>query len=143
MTNKETSKLHLTLRIVVLQPPAGIDYALQKGKGSNYEPVQKQRSTGKDLAFEFQPIIKDGASLAGPFVQGPPEKRFLYIDIGTYAGQTDTACSRRLKIPLTDITATMIRSGGVFQARVPGTGSDGTPTCATVKTFEGWKPAKH
>ena len=130
----------LTLRIVVEQPPPGVDYALQKGKGSAYEPVQKQRSAGNDLAFEFQPSTKDGdVWLAGPFVQGPPKQRFIYLDIGTYAGQTGSRWSRRMKIPLEGITAKMVAKGGVVQARVPGTGRDGGPACATVKDFEGWK----
>jgi hypothetical protein len=33
-------------------------------------------------------------------------------------------------------------AGGVLEARVPGTGRDGGPTCPTVKDFEGWKPVK-
>lgn len=37
------------VRIVLEQPPAGIDFGLQKGKGSSFEVVQKQRSKGGDL----------------------------------------------------------------------------------------------
>ena len=134
----------LTLRIVIEQPPCGVDFALQKGSGSAYEPVQKQRSNGKDLTFEFQPSIREGvsdsmAALGGPFVQGPPRQRFVYLDIGTYASQADSCWSRRLKVPLEGIPAAMIRKGGVLEARVPGTGRDGGPNCATVKDFEGWK----
>jgi hypothetical protein len=135
----------LTLRIVIEQPPAGVDFGLQKGRGNAYETVQTQRSQGKDLVFEFQSSIKDGVSdsmvaLGGPFVQGPPRQRFVYIDIGTYAGQADSSWSRRLKIPLDGIPAKVIGAGGVLQARVPGTGRDGGPSCATVNDFEGWKP---
>jgi hypothetical protein len=109
-----------------------------------YETVQRQRSNGNDIVFEFQPSIKDGvsdsmAALSGPFVQGPPRQRFVYVDIGTYAGQADSCCSRRLKIPLAGIPAKMIRTGGVLEARVPGTGRDGGPNCASVKDFESWK----
>lgn len=134
----------LTLRIVIEQPPAGVDFALQQGSGSNYEPVQKQRSKGNDLTFEFQPSIREGvsdgmAAVGGPFVQGPPRQRFVYVDIGTYAGQADSCWSRRMKIPLEGIPAKMIRLGGVLEARVPGAGRDGGPACATVKDFEGWK----
>jgi Family of unknown function (DUF5990) len=137
----------LTLRIVVEAPPSGVDFALQKGQGSAYEPVQKQRSKGNDLTFEFQPAIRsgvrsDGRSLAGPFVQGPPRQRFVYLDIGTYAGQSDTPWSRRLKIPLEGLTAAMTAKGGVFEVRVPGTARDGGPNCATVKDFKGWRPVK-
>jgi hypothetical protein len=41
----------LTLRIVIEQPPAGVDFALQQGSGGAYKPVQTQRSQGKDLAL--------------------------------------------------------------------------------------------
>jgi hypothetical protein len=137
----------LRLRIVVEQPPPGVDYALQKGKGSAYEMIQRQRSEGGDIVFEFQPSIKEGvtdgvSSLSGPFVQGPPRQRFVYLDIGTYAGQAGSCWSRRLKIPLDGITAKMVGKGGVLEARVPGTGRDGGPTCATVKEFGGWKLLK-
>jgi len=134
----------LTLRIIVEQPPPGVDFALQKGRGSLYETVRKQRSKGNDLVFEFQAVIRKGvsnttAALGGPFEQGPPPQRFVYIDIGTYAGQRDSCWSRRLKIPLGGITAKMVAMGGVLETRVPGTGRDGGPNCATVKDFEGWK----
>jgi hypothetical protein len=136
----------LTLRIILEKPPQGVDFALQKGRGSAYETVQKQRSGKKDLVFEFQPTIKEGvstgmAALGGPFVQGPPRQRFVYVDIGSCAGQFDSCWSRRLKIPLEGITAKMVGTGGVLETRVPGTGRDGGPNCATVKDFEGWKAA--
>ena len=137
----------LKLRIVVEDPPPGVDYALQKGSGSFYDFEQKQRSQGRDLTFEFAPVIRDGvsdgmAALAGPHVQGPRGQRFVYLDIGTAAGQTGTPWSRRLKVPLSGITAKMIAAGGVLETRVPGTGRDGGPACATVKDFAGWKPVK-
>jgi hypothetical protein len=137
----------LTIRIILEQPPPGVDFALQKGSGKAYEAVGRQRSEGKDLTFEFQPSIREGitgrrADLGGPFVQGPPRQRFVYIDIGTYAGQADSCWSRRLKIPLDGITAEMIGAGGVLQTRVPGTGRDSGPNCATVKHFAGWKRAE-
>jgi hypothetical protein len=137
----------LKLRIIVESPPPGVDYALQKGSGSAYETDQRQRSAGKDLAFEFTPAIRDGvsdpmAALAGPFVQGPRDARFVYLDIGTCAGQTDSCWSRRLKVPLAGITMKMIAAGGPVEARVPGTGRDGGPSCATAKDFDGWKPVK-
>jgi hypothetical protein len=137
----------LKLRIIIEDPPPDVDYALQKGSGSAYETDQRQRSQGKDLAFEFMPTVKDGvsdamAALAGPFVQGPRGRRFVYLDIGTCAGQADSCWSRRLKVPLAGITMKMILAGGVIEARVLGTGRDGGPSCATVKDFDGWKSVK-
>jgi hypothetical protein len=137
----------LKLRIIVEKPPSGVDYALQKGSGSLYETVQKQRSDGSDLTFEFTPTIRavvsdPMAALGGPFVQGPPKQRFVYLDIGTCAGQHDSCWTRRLKIPLTGIAPKMIVTGGVLEARVPGTDRKGGPSCATVKDFDGWTPVK-
>ena len=37
------------------------------------------------------------------------------------------------------ITMAMIKSQAVLEARVPGTGKDGGPSCATAKPFGGWK----
>ena len=139
----------LTFRIVLEKPPAGVDFGLQKGRGSAYEVIQRQRSGIGDLCFEFTVRVSadskgGGPTLLGPFVQGPPDARFVYLDIGTYAGQQDTQWSRRLKVPLSGITLQMIDqikdpSKIVFETRVPGTGKDGGPNCATVKPFSGWK----
>ena len=134
-------------RIVLETPPAGVDYGLQKGRGSEFETVQIQRSDGSDLQFEFSAQARASGSRAdfrGPFIQGPAGGRFVYIDIGAFAGQTGTPWSRRLKIPLTGITPQMIgrasgAGGAVLEACVPGTGRDGSPACASVKDFEGWK----
>ena len=133
----------LKLRIVLEKPPSGVDFGLQKGRGSDYETVQKQRSNGKDLVFAFTVGVKAGSQaaprLVGPIVQGPAAQRFVYLDIGACAGQQNTPWSRRLKIPLSGITMAMIDSNVVLEARVPGTGKDGGPNCATVKPFGGWK----
>jgi hypothetical protein len=139
----------LTLRIVLEKPPGDVDFGLQKGRGSSYETIQKQRFEGKDLTFEVPVRVKAGGkdstpNFLGPFLQGPVGERFIYIDIGTYAGQTGTCWSRRLKVPLRGITWDMIDrsladSESLLETRLPGTGKDGGPTCATVKPFPGWK----
>ena len=125
----------VTLRIVLEQPTTGVDFGLQEGHGSAYSVVRKQRSKGGDLTFEFTVTVKIGRNdgqpdFAGPFVQGPAGGRFAYIDIGTYAGQTNTQFSRRLKIPLSGITWDMLGSEKVLVANIPGTGKDGGPSCA-------------
>ena len=79
-------------------------------------------------------------------MQGPRGGRFVYIGIGTYVGQTDAPWSRRLKVPLSGISASVIKkvsaaTDGVLETHVPGTGKDGGPSCASVKNFEGWKLA--
>jgi hypothetical protein len=137
----------LTLRIILEKPPAGVDFGLQKGRGNNYETVQTQRSKGKDLHFKCRVRVERGKDSApnflGPFAQGPVGERFLYVDIGTYAAQTETCWSRRLKIPLKGITWDLVEAAfsdkAALETRVPGTGKDGSPACATVKPFQGWR----
>jgi len=141
----------LTFRVVLQEPPSGVDFGLQIGRGAGYKTVQKQRSRGQDLHFEFSVTVmaannKAAPDFRGPVVQGPAGQRFVYIDIGTCAGQIDTPWSRRLKIPLIGITPVMIDRASVdgrtvLETRVPGTGRDGGPACATVKPFHGWKTA--
>ena len=140
----------ITLRIVLEKPPAGVDFGIQKGRGSLFETMQTQRSTGGDLRFEFSVAVRaasvgGSADFGGPIVQGPRGGRFVYVDIGTIAGQRDTPWSRRLKVPLTGISTDLIRRASgtdtVLEARVPGTGRDGGPSCASMKDFEGWRPA--
>ena len=142
----------LVFRIVLEKPPAGVDFALQKGKGANFEIVQKQRSGKGDLRFEFTARAEFGAegtvpNLLGPFVQGTRDARFVYIGIGAFAGQTDSEWNRRLKVPLSGISFEMADQAtnaehAVFETHVPGTGRDGGPNCATVKPFDGWKLVK-
>ena len=139
----------LTLRIVLEKPPPGVDFGLQKGRGNDYETIQKQRSKTGALDFGFSVKVRPTRAdplptFLGPIVQGPPNQRFVYLDIGAAAGQTDTCWSRRLKIPLAGITWTMIDqvwadSGWAIESRVNGTGKDGGPTCGTVKPFSGWQ----
>jgi len=132
----------LNLLIILEDPPPGVDFGLQKGSGDPYETVQTQRSSTGDLRFELSVRVREGKdglpNFLGPFTQGPAQQRFVYIDIGTYAGQTNTVWSRRLKIPLHGITWELIKKGKTLETRVPGTGKDGGPNCATVKPFAGW-----
>jgi hypothetical protein len=139
-------KFNLPIRIILETPPAGVDYGIQKGSGNKYETIEKQRSDGRNLQFNFSILVKDidtTPDFSGPFVHGPLNERFIYIDIGTAAGQLATPWSRRLKVPLRNInfeTPVLISGGSsaVLVARVSGTGKDGGPNCGTVKPFAGW-----
>lgn len=139
----------LSLRIVLQNPPAGVDFGLQKGHGREYATVQTQRSNRQSLHFSLTVTVKrtenkdQSPSFRGIFVQGPPNAQFIYPDIGTAAGQADSVWSRRLKIPLQGISGEMIdqlqaNAHPFLEAHIPGTGKDGGPTCGTVKPFSGW-----
>jgi hypothetical protein len=134
MRRNQNSKQEIVLRLTLEKPTAGVDFALQKGRGGQFTTEQKQRSNGRDLKFEFPVTVKDGKNgapdFAGPYVQGSTGERFFYINIGTYAGQTGTPWGRRLKVPLYLISWSEIESGRNLTASIPGTGKDGRPSCA-------------
>jgi hypothetical protein len=137
----------LSVRIILQSPTAGVDFGIQKGSGNKYETILKQRSSAMNLVFEFTISVKDGKTssynFTGPYVHGPASERFIYVDIGTAAGQVDSPWTRRLKIPLRDIAPETVKqiladSSLILETKVPGTGKDGGPNCATVKPFSGW-----
>jgi hypothetical protein len=143
----------ITLQIIFTRPTHDVIHGLQKGSGGSYETVQKQMSASGDLSFKFTIKVKGDRSkdklpkFSGSYIQGPSDNKFVYIDIGKAAGQTDSIWSRRLKIPLTGITSVDIDSfiliaNSVMETHVPGTGKDGSPNCATVKPFSGWQLKK-
>lgn len=139
----------LQVRLVLVEPPPGVDYAIQRGAGSDYDCLFVQQPKRGDVAFDFSLTVadnrKDGLpNFLGPFTQGPPAARFIYIGVGTYAGQKNTPWSRRMKIPLQGITWPLIRMamnkpGAKLLARIPGTAKDGGPNCATVKLLGEWQ----
>lgn len=138
------------LRIVLVAPPAGVDFGIQEGQGTACKTIHKQRSRDADLTFEFTMTVKDNRddglpNFLGPLAQGPTTGRFVYIGVGKHAGQIDSVWERRIKVPLGGITWEMIETGSKkwgLEARLPGTGKDGGPSCATVKPVEGWKVCK-
>jgi hypothetical protein len=139
-------KFAVPLRIVLFDPPSGVTYAVQRGKGSKYTVDFAQTPKRGDVTFDFTIDVTDKAGsphFSGEYVQGTPARRFIYIDVGTYAGQNNTPWSRRMIVLLNGITQDQINkaleAGHRLCARVPGTGKDGGPNCATVPLINGWQ----
>lgn len=132
----------LVIRITISAPPAGITHALQNGSGNTYTTEQQQLSTGGNLTFTCTIGVKQGKDgqpdFKGPYVQGPAGERFVYIDIGSYAGKAHGTANGRLKIPLRDISWQMIDAGSI-ETQVEGTGKNGAVAYATPKPFAGWR----
>ena len=139
----------LPIRLLLIDPPPGIDFGIQSGGGAHYETLFVQQNKHGDVTFDFSLTVtdarKDGLpNFKGPFVQGPPASRFIYVDVGTYAGQKDTPWSRRMKVPLQGITWALIRQatrkpGHKLLARIHGKAKDGGPNCATVRLLGDWE----
>ncbi|MCA1649767.1 MAG: DUF5990 family protein [Acidobacteria bacterium] len=140
----KTGETELPLRIAVVDPPAGVRFRLQRG-ARELEPAVRTTSTA--LTFEF--VVRVGKrpdgkpNFLGPFAQGPPARRFVYVNSGTHAGQSGSCWTRRAKIPLTDITWALIdearAKSGALETAIAGTGRDGGPTCGTVRRSAGWR----
>ena len=152
MKKQSNPEKAISLRIILVEPPSGVDFGVQEGKGNEYKTISVQRSKAGNLALECTINVKgnctDGPpNFCGPISQGPPTGRFIYIDIGKSAGQFDSCWQRRIKIPLETITWEMIDSvlekpKRLLQATIPGTAKDGGPSCATVRPIDGWKVVK-
>lgn len=135
----------ISLKIVLQNPIEGILYGLQKGKGPDYETVQVQHGSGHDLIYNFVIQVKGTngklPGITGPFVQGPAGNRFIYIGVGSYAGQTGALWSGRLKVPLPETAFENIQPDdgpSLWTCTIPGRNKDGKPVFATVKPFDGW-----
>lgn len=141
-------EVELPFRIIVLDPPRGVVFRLQRGRS---ELVPPSKETANALTFDFTLRVEPGPEgapprLLGPFAQGPPTGRFVYVSSGKSAGQAESCWDRRAKVNLRDLTAALIKqavaSGDVIETQIAGTGRDGGPACATVPLIGGWRIAR-
>ena len=70
-------KSELPIRLVLIDPPANIDYGIQRGRGSKYQAVFVQQRTNGDVVFDFSITVSDSGeggapNFGGDFVQGGP-----------------------------------------------------------------------
>ena len=130
----------VAIRITVFRPPSGVAFAVQRGRAELLAPTFHARDA---LVFDFSVRVSSAQPsgiprFLGPYTQGPPAARFVYVTAGERAGQITSQWNRRAKVPLGGITRSMIESaadtpGARIETRFEGTGRDGGPTCAMVK----------
>ena len=134
----------VVLRIEVVAPPAGVVFAMQRGRDELVPPISISTEA---LLFELSVRVADlnvqPPRLLGPFAQGPVGARFIYINSGTFAGQPESCWTRRAKVPLFGISRSMLecavaRAGSVLQASIRGIARDGGPACASVQLLRDW-----
>ncbi len=138
--------MEVAFRITVLDPPRGVAFCLQRGRSELIPPSREsERSISFDFTLRVERGVGDGPPrLLGPFAQGPPASRFVYVCSGKRAGQWDSCWDRRAKVPLTGVAASLIEQaaalpGAVLETQIVGTGRDGGPSCATVPLVGGWR----
>ncbi|MDB4906044.1 MAG: hypothetical protein JWO05_828 [Gemmatimonadetes bacterium] len=132
----------VVLRIVIERPPAGATWRLQSGKADLVAPVT---ATAKKLVFEFPIQVSESGPVVfrGPFAQGPPAGRFIYVTSRGRSTEAGAPWGRRAKVHLASITREMVDSGATLEARFEGTDRKGGPACATVPLLGGgWTVAR-
>lgn len=126
----------IRMRLIVEAPVTGVAHSLQDKKGRPVDP--KISAAGEKLAFDFPIRIAAGPKFYGEQVRSEgPLRRFVYIAVGQPAGEAGSRWSRRMKIDIHDIPAPLLdgaAAGRRLVGTVNGTGKDGTPACATVRT---------
>jgi hypothetical protein len=126
-------------RIVIERPVPGVRHSLQEDDA----PLDPKTSkSGEPLAFEFPLRIAPAKDGQGPKFYGKqvrpegPVRRFVYVRIGTSAGQAGSPWTRRMKIDIHDIDPALLDqaiAGGVLEGTIDGTAKDGSPACATIR----------
>jgi Family of unknown function (DUF5990) len=130
----------IAMRLVIETPVPGVAHSLQDKKN---HPLDARRSkAGEPLAFDVPVRIADGPRYYGEQVRSEgPERRFVYIAVGTAAGDHGSPWSRRMKIDIHTIPQALLdgaRAGRRLVGTVNGTAADGSPACATVRV-ESWR----
>ncbi|MBW8304593.1 MAG: hypothetical protein K0M78_11785 [Brevundimonas sp.] len=129
----------ITLRLTIADPVPGVRYSLQKDD----LPFEPATAADGPLSFDVPIRLADDNRVLGRFVRREgPTRRFVYIRIGTSAGDHAGAWSRRAKIDIHDIPPLLLdraREGQTLEVVLPGRGKDGSPACATVRPATPWR----
>ena len=136
----------LPIRVTVIKPPPGVTFAMQRGKDELLPP---SKVSSKSLVFDLSIRVSErkagGApNMLGPYAQGKPDDRFLYLNSGTMAGQENSCWTRRAKIKTGGINWQLIEEtfatpGAVLEVQIDGQAKDGGPCCATVPLVKTWE----
>lgn len=127
----------VTLRLIIDDPVSGVRYSLQKDD----MPFEPRTAGDGPMTFEVPITLQPDGRMTGPFVRREgPVRRFVYIRIGTSAGDHAAAWSRRAKIDIHDIPKALLVPEALLEVHLPGRGKDGSPACATVRPAIGWRP---
>ncbi|WP_295173596.1 DUF5990 family protein [uncultured Brevundimonas sp.] len=130
----------ITLRLTIADPVAGVAYSLQDKAN---RPVEPRIAAEGPVSIDAPVTLSDDGRLTGSFVRREgATRRFVYVAIGTSAGQHASEWSRRAKIDVHDIPADLLaqaRQGELLEVILPGRAKDGGPACATVRPIQAWR----
>jgi hypothetical protein len=82
------------------------------------------------------PVPDGPADLKGPYIQGPPGGRFIYLNWGTVDGPGEFTMFRRAKLWLNAVPPEVLSSAlelGALVGRLGLTDAKGNPICASIR----------
>lgn len=114
---------------------ANIHVGVQR-RGRPSEHLDLQPGDADAVVWSFDAAVKPGPDLLGPYIQGGPGKRFIYLSWGSVDGAGNFEMFRRAKLFIADIDAHVIAAAdqaGVLVGRLGLTDAKGHPVCAWIK----------
>ena len=83
------------LRVFIVHPPAGVVFAVQRGKSDLLAPTREcVEFIQFDLTLRVGGALADGSpNYLGEFAQGTPKDRFVYLNSGSLAVQPGSCCN--------------------------------------------------
>ncbi|MDO9434246.1 MAG: DUF5990 family protein [Hydrogenophaga sp.] len=136
---KSAITAELQIILVLTAFPSGVSFAVQQGRDGLVQPyASTDESVSLAITVNLGPALADGSfNFRGPFAQGTPAERFVYVNCGSYAGRPVSRWDRRAKIKLAGIPRHLVEAAAgdpdcAIEGRVPGTAKDGGPVCASV-----------
>jgi hypothetical protein len=104
-------------------------------RGNPGEHLDLQPGDAASVRWSFDATVKAGDDVLGPYVQGGPGKRFIYLSWGTVDDQ-GFHMFRRAKVFLADIEPDVLAAAqrsGTLVIRLGLTDAKGHPACAWIK----------
>jgi hypothetical protein len=104
-------------------------------RGKPDEHLELQPGDADSVSWTFDATVRPGADVLGPYVQGGPGKRFIYLSWGTVDAQ-GFHMFRRAKIFLADVEPDVFTAAqrcGTLVIRLGLTDAKGHPACAWIK----------
>ncbi len=132
----------ITLRLSIDDPVPGLAYSLCDKKNA---AIDARVAGDGPVSFDVPLRLAPGPRFLGEFVRSEgPTRRFVYISLGTMAGDAASCYGGRMKIDIHDIAPALLDKalrGAVLEARLAGRSRKGGPTYATVNKPIVWTVA--
>ncbi|MEO9138038.1 MAG: DUF5990 family protein [Jatrophihabitans sp.] len=109
------------------------------------EWLDLQPGDAEAVTWEFDATVTErhgGLDVLGPYVQGGPGQRFIYLSWGTVTTAGEFEMFRRAKLLIADIDESVLRAAdksGLLIGRTGLTDAKGKPICARLRGVA-WSP---